>query len=258
MTKKIIKILVREIKRLRMNNKKNISWKNSLCFVFMGIITILTICLFSLSNQDKQTLISFQEKSRNEKQLLVNAFGIGGGINNNYTERDISEKIKYLIDHYNLTTVERTFTFLGYPFEKPEEAYLICQESQFCYRKKDAYFHAGIDISSFADYNIRSIHYGRVSHVIKHDLYFGNYVVISQWIEGYEYRFTYAHLSNIYVMKNEVVKKGQRIGLMGSEGKLSTGNHLHLQIERLEKKGWEKYNYFSKSLFGDKYYLSYP
>jgi murein DD-endopeptidase MepM/ murein hydrolase activator NlpD len=259
MTKRIIKILVNEIKRLRMNNKKDISWKNLLCLIFVGIIIILTICLFSLSNQDKQTLISFQEKSRNEKQLLINAMGIGGGdLKDTFTERDVTKKVEFLMMNYNLTKWNMTFNFLGYPFSKPEEAYLIDPKSQFCYRKEDGYFHKGTDISSFADYNIRSVYYGRVRHVIQHDIDYGNYIIISQFIEGYEYQFLYAHLTEIYVKKNEVVKKGQRIGLMGMEGKGSSGNHLHFEIKRLEKNGWKYYNYFSQNLFGKKYYLSYP
>jgi murein DD-endopeptidase MepM/ murein hydrolase activator NlpD len=58
---------------------------------------------------------------------------------------------------------------------------------------------------------------------------FGNYVVIDH-LNGL--RSYYAHLSKINVPKDMNVKRGDLIGLSGSSGSLSTGPHLHYQINK--------------------------
>jgi murein DD-endopeptidase MepM/ murein hydrolase activator NlpD len=58
---------------------------------------------------------------------------------------------------------------------------------------------------------------------------FGNYVVIDH---GYGLVSIYAHLSKINVPKDANVKRGDFIGLSGSTGSLSTGPHLHYQINK--------------------------
>ena len=54
----------------------------------------------------------------------------------------------------------------------------------------------------------------------------GNYIVIEY---GSYIRFTYAHLSKIYVRYGDFIQIGQIIGRTGSSGN-STGPHLHLEI----------------------------
>ena len=58
---------------------------------------------------------------------------------------------------------------------------------------------------------------------------FGNYVVIDH---GYGLVSIYAHLSKINVPKDINVKRGDLIGLSGSSGSLSTGPHLHYEINK--------------------------
>jgi murein DD-endopeptidase MepM/ murein hydrolase activator NlpD len=58
---------------------------------------------------------------------------------------------------------------------------------------------------------------------------FGNYVVIDH---GYGLVSIYAHLSKINVPKDVNVRRGDMIGLSGSTGSLSTGPHLHYQINK--------------------------
>jgi Membrane proteins related to metalloendopeptidases len=58
---------------------------------------------------------------------------------------------------------------------------------------------------------------------------FGNYVVIDH---GNGLQSIYAHLSKINVPKDINVKRGDLIGLSGSSGSLSTGPHLHYQINK--------------------------
>lgn len=45
----------------------------------------------------------------------------------------------------------------------------------------------------------------------------------------YGFQTRYCHLAIIFVEKNQVVKKGEVIGMVGSTGK-STGNHLHYEV----------------------------
>lgn len=47
--------------------------------------------------------------------------------------------------------------------------------------------------------------------------------------DGYE--ITYAHLEKAIVQKDEKIKMGQKIGIVGNTG-LSTGIHLHYIIEK--------------------------
>jgi murein DD-endopeptidase MepM/ murein hydrolase activator NlpD len=58
---------------------------------------------------------------------------------------------------------------------------------------------------------------------------FGNIVIIDH---GYGLQSVYAHLSKINVPKDINVKRGDLIGLSGSSGSLSTGPHLHYQINK--------------------------
>ena len=46
---------------------------------------------------------------------------------------------------------------------------------------------------------------------------------------GYGYESLYAHMSKMLVKSGQKVKKGQKIGLVGSTGR-STGPHLHYEI----------------------------
>lgn len=50
------------------------------------------------------------------------------------------------------------------------------------------------------------------------------------WIDSNGYRAKYFHLSNIFVQTGQRVAEGQKIAASGNTG-LSTGPHLHLQIE---------------------------
>jgi murein DD-endopeptidase MepM/ murein hydrolase activator NlpD len=58
---------------------------------------------------------------------------------------------------------------------------------------------------------------------------FGNYVIIDH---GNGLQSIYGHLSKINVPKGINVKRGDFIGLSGSTGSLSTGPHLHYQINK--------------------------
>ena len=56
--------------------------------------------------------------------------------------------------------------------------------------------------------------------------YSGNFIVIDH---GFGLISTYSHLSSVLVKENEFIKKGQKIGEVGSTGRV-TGPHLHWTV----------------------------
>ncbi|RDY71414.1 M23 family peptidase, partial [Halobacillus trueperi] len=82
-------------------------------------------------------------------------------------------------------------------------------------------YHKGIDIAGVSDKTIKAADNGKVVDAGYRNS-FGNKVVIDH---GNGYETTYAHLSSIDVKKGETVKKGEKLGVMGTTGR-STGVHL--------------------------------
>nr|WP_239534041.1 M23 family metallopeptidase [Thalassobacillus pellis] len=88
--------------------------------------------------------------------------------------------------------------------------------------------HKGIDISGVSDRTIKAADNGVVSEVSYNDGEYGNRVVIDH-NNGYE--TYYFHLASVSVEDGEVVKAGEKIGVMGSTGN-STGMHLHFEVHK--------------------------
>ena len=101
--------------------------------------------------------------------------------------------------------------------------------SRFGYRrspftgKKE--FHNGIDICTRMAAPIVAPADGTVTSICREHLS-GNLLYINH---GYGLVTKYAHLQKALVRKGERVKRGERIGLVGSSGR-STGPHLHYEI----------------------------
>jgi murein DD-endopeptidase MepM/ murein hydrolase activator NlpD len=92
--------------------------------------------------------------------------------------------------------------------------------------KEKVSFHKGIDIRGKSGEKVHAINKGRV--VLANNLFFGGNTVILDHGQGI---FSiYMHLSKIEVSKDEVVKKGTVIGLVGATGR-ATGPHLHFGIK---------------------------
>lgn len=120
----------------------------------------------------------------------------------------------------------RAFFFLPY-YSFPLESKRIT--SPFGMRKdpftgKDAH-HTGIDIGARYGSPVYAITSGIVAYV-GYDRVLGNHVVLKH-NDGRE--SIYGHLSKATVSKNAKIKKGSKLGEVGSTGR-STGNHLHLEI----------------------------
>lgn len=82
--------------------------------------------------------------------------------------------------------------------------------------------HSGIDFSALEGDSIQATNDGKI--VLVGDFFFeGKLVIINH---GGKLFTIYCHLSKILVTKNQIVKRGEVIGLVGSTGR-STGPHLH-------------------------------
>ena len=91
--------------------------------------------------------------------------------------------------------------------------------------KKTESFHDGIDIPAPQDTRIVSPGSGLVTNV-----YNSETLGKSIEIECGDYKFVFHHLYSVNVKKGNRVKKGEKIGGVGTTGTLSTGNHLHFTV----------------------------
>lgn len=86
-------------------------------------------------------------------------------------------------------------------------------------------FHKGIDFSADTGTAIQATGDGEVVQAGR-DGGYGNCVIIRH---GYGYETLYGHMSKIDVHVGQKVKRGQRIGLIGSSG-AATGPHCHYEV----------------------------
>jgi murein DD-endopeptidase MepM/ murein hydrolase activator NlpD len=89
------------------------------------------------------------------------------------------------------------------------------------------WYHKGIDIANSEGPDVLAADAGTVVVAGWPDnVGYGNRVIIDH---GNGYKTLYAHLAQIYVSVGQTVRRGDRIGRMGSTGR-STGTHLHFEI----------------------------
>ena len=88
--------------------------------------------------------------------------------------------------------------------------------------------HPGIDMASHTGETVYPLSRGKVVHLERGWLGYGNYVVIDH---GGGYESLYAHMSKINVLEGQDVAIDTKIGEVGSVG-YSTGPHLHLEIHQ--------------------------
>ncbi|MCE2789936.1 MAG: M23 family metallopeptidase [Saprospiraceae bacterium] len=87
-------------------------------------------------------------------------------------------------------------------------------------------FHKGIDFTAPRGTHIQATGNGRVVSVNAVGSGYGKHVLIDH---GYGYKSLYAHMHTIDVREGQIVKKGQRLGTVGSTG-TSTAPHLHYEV----------------------------
>jgi len=85
--------------------------------------------------------------------------------------------------------------------------------------------HLSLDIAAAEGTKIVSPSKGRVI-LVGDFFYAGNYIIIDH---GFGLISSYSHLSSVHVDENELIEKGQKIGEVGSTGRV-TGPHLHWTV----------------------------
>ena len=146
-------------------------------------------------------------------------------------EADLKETQKELDDVYEQLEFEENY--VGGEFLWPSATHTKIT-SKYGWRTwsngtKD--FHTGIDIAGSGAYgtNILAANDGKVIYVkttYVPNKGYGKYLIIDH---GGGYSTLYAHCSSISVKKEQIVKRGDVIGKVGSTGN-STGPHIHFEI----------------------------
>lgn len=104
--------------------------------------------------------------------------------------------------------------------------------------KKVMKFHKGVDIKAPVGTSVVATSSGEVIDVKMDETGYGNHITIQH---DESFKTLYAHLSKIVVKKGEKVRKGQKIGEVGSSGS-SVLPHLHYEvIKKGEKVNPEEY-----------------
>lgn len=86
-------------------------------------------------------------------------------------------------------------------------------------------FHSGLDLGASEGTPVYATANGIVTESGRKEEY-GNCVYIDH---GYNYSTRFGHMSKILVKPGQIVKRGDKIGLVGSTGR-STGPHLHYEV----------------------------
>ena len=127
------------------------------------------------------------------------------------------------------TSLQRAF-FLDSGMGLPLDSIQVT--SEFGYRTSPISgtwkFHKGVDFRAKIGTQVYACKGGVVTTCVKNDPIFGNYIILSH---PNGITSVYAHLSKIMVTKNQVVQKGNVIGLVGQTG-AATGPHLHFEIRQ--------------------------
>lgn len=91
-------------------------------------------------------------------------------------------------------------------------------------------FHTGVDYANTTGTPILAAADAMVDRVVSGTTGYGRYVVLRHDMKGLTFYSLYAHLHTIDVKPGQIVKRGEKIGGLGSTGR-STGPHLHFEIQ---------------------------
>lgn len=172
-----------------------------------------------LDNLQQNSIYGFKEKETSKSTSLCDI---------NEDEEETISIANYRIDVNEIdklqTKIKDTFHF---PTEhKKYTSFFGYRENPFGTGGYE--FHTGIDIAG--EGSIFSVLDGKVVKVGYDPYGYGYYMDIEHSYNKTEKITTrYAHFRRMDVKENDIVTKGQIIGLMGSTGR-STGTHLHFEV----------------------------
>ncbi|NME35886.1 MULTISPECIES: M23 family metallopeptidase [Fusobacterium] len=146
---------------------------------------------------------------------------------------ELTEKEK--LDLAKMSVLERRFLLEVIPSGQPLDPFkgyssLFGTRDHPVLEKK--LYHYGLDFKGTKGTKIVTTADGIIEFAGYNSGGFGNLVIVAH---SYGFKTYYAHMSRIDVKVGEIVKKGQKIGEVGSTGR-STGPHLHYEIHYLGKR----------------------
>jgi murein DD-endopeptidase MepM/ murein hydrolase activator NlpD len=109
--------------------------------------------------------------------------------------------------------------------------------------------HEGIDLTGAANSPVYATGDGKIEAIRYEYNGYGRYILVDH---GFGYKTRYAHLNDALVYEGQLVKRGERIGLLGSTGK-STGAHVHYEVIYMGRPV-NPYNYFNNNIASDDYH----
>ena len=191
-----------------------------------------------ISNEENWNVITVGEKGNVEKNTVQkNSVVIALDTVTKDSIIKLSKSPNYAIQDKKLEVKE------GYHHPLGKNKFRL--SSKFGYRIHPIYktkrFHSGVDFSAAKGVPIYSMSNGKVIRAGKASGY-GNYIIIDH---GNGLKSAYAHMSEMFVIKGQTIKKGDTIGSVGMTG-TATGNHLHFEVIVNNKKS-DPLNYITKS-----------
>lgn len=135
-----------------------------------------------------------------------------------------NEKINSKTNQNNKIKYNKSNKALKASFIWPVKGKLISKYG----KTKEGFYNDGININSKKGSNVISSEDGKVIYSGNEIPGYGNLILIKHnknWITAY------AHLNDVYIEKGKVVKKGEKIGSVGSSGNVSVPQ-LHFEIRK--------------------------
>ncbi|PIS30658.1 MAG: hypothetical protein COT43_01400 [Candidatus Marinimicrobia bacterium CG08_land_8_20_14_0_20_45_22] len=228
--------------------RKNNSQLVSTIYDFRGRIQEMEKEVNALVEKDK-ALRTYADIPSIDKD--IRKLGIGGKVQNRPSEMDQllpTDSIKISNLESDIDKLSRILKFEKLSYETIYQAFKHRTEQiqatpsirpvsigyitdGFGYRKDPftgkRHFHYGIDISAPIGTSV----FATADGIIEFAGPFGGFGQVVRIDHGYGYTTLYAHLSRMSVNPGQVVKRGQKIGEIGSTGR-STGPHLHYEVHQ--------------------------
>jgi murein DD-endopeptidase MepM/ murein hydrolase activator NlpD len=143
----------------------------------------------------------------------------------------VSLKVKLEVNNYE--EIEKTFyqnelMYDAIPAIRPSEGHIA---DDYGMRKhpilKMVRMHNGIDIITDSGTKVYAPGNGKVEFVGRRT----GYGITIEINHGFGYKTLYAHLSKAIVTEGQTVKRGDFIAVTGNSGELSSGPHLHYEVQ---------------------------
>lgn len=194
--------------------------------------------LEELAEQKRQDIISYETDIRNKEKLIKEYQEEIKAQEEEIKllEAAVAEEKKKLLESQRLSYDGGMFKFPLASYTRISDEYGMRIDPILNIQK----FHNGVDFAAPKGTAIYAAYDGRVA-AAEYSSSMGNYVMIDH---GDGLFTIYMHASVLYVKKDQIVIKGEKIAGVGTTGR-STGNHLHFSV-RLNGEYVSPWNYLKK------------